>query len=65
MTNEELLKSRLTTIAQIMKEWSDEAYKSADTYKEKHPELSEWHTGKAAAYKLAADWILETIHKGE
>ena len=65
MTNEELLKSRLTAIAQIMKEWSEEDCKSAEAYKENNPRLSQWFTGKSDAYKMAADWILETIHRGE
>ena len=65
MTNEEKLKLRLTTIAQIMKEWSEEGYKSAETCKENNPGLSQWFTGKSDAYKMAADWILEAIHRGE
>ena len=65
MTNEEKLKLRLSSIAQIMKEWSEEGYKSSEAHKDFNSELSQWFKGKSDAYKMAADWILETLNLGE
>lgn len=59
----EYLIERLSTIAQIMKTWAEEAQRDSETWKGKIDSLSEYYNGKKQAYSMASEWINEIISK--
>lgn len=61
MTKLDYLKERLSSIAQIMKTWAEEAEKESETWKGKADTLSNYFKGKKQAYSMSSEWILETI----
>lgn len=59
----EYLIERLSTIAQVMKTWAEEAERDSETWKDQIESLSEYYKGKKQAYSMASEWINEIISK--
>lgn len=63
MTQEEILRSRLSSAAELMKEWAEESDKDEKLFEKVDERISNWHHGRAQAYRLASDWIMEILHE--
>lgn len=61
MTNAELLKERLSSMASIMKEWAEESEKDQILFENTDERVSNWYKGRAQAYRMASDWLNEII----
>ena len=59
MTNEELLKERLASMASIMKEWAKASEKDQIRFENTDERISNWCKGRAQAYRMASDWLNE------
>ena len=59
MTQLENLKERLTTVGELLARWAEDSKEKSAQKREISRNLSEWYEGRSAAYKFAADWILE------
>ena len=61
MTPEEYKLRRIEEMAEVFIEWAESDEKAQYLFAPYSKDVSNWHKGRAEAYRLAANWIKETL----